>query len=91
MKRSKLSYLITVIIVIFSGCAKDGETGPQGPAGANGLNGNANVTAETFTVSSWSSNSYVWYANLNVASLSQLAQNNGAVQVFIAQITELHG
>ncbi|MBK8873544.1 MAG: hypothetical protein IPN13_06305 [Bacteroidetes bacterium] len=82
MKRSKLSYLITVIIVIFSGCAKDGETGPQGPAGANGLNGNANVTAETFTVSSWSSNSYVWYANLNVASLSQLAQNNGAVQVF---------
>ncbi len=39
MKKVKALLLSTIIVVMFNGCAKDGETGPQGPQG------NANVSS----------------------------------------------
>jgi len=52
----KFAMLAISFAVLFTSCAKDGETGPQGPAGTNGTNGtngtdgDVNVTTHTFTV-----------------------------------------
>lgn len=46
MKKVKTLLLSTILVVMFNGCAKDGETGPQGPQG------NANVTSLTLIIPS---------------------------------------
>src|SRR5665213_2304822 len=80
--------LITAIAVLFNSCAKDGATGPQGPqgaAGTNGTNGSANVSASTFTITSWAYNGstyYQYYADLSVPAITSTVMSDGTVQVF---------
>lgn len=53
MKKVKTLLLSTILVVMFNGCAKDGETGPAGPAGKDG---NSNVHSQTFNI-----NPSQWY------------------------------
>lgn len=65
--------LLTFTLLLLNGCKKEG---PQGPAG------NANVTARTFTVSSWSWSSPYYYVNLSVPELTTENMNAAAVMVY---------
>ncbi len=65
--------------LIFSGCAKDGETGPQGPAGATG---NANVIATSTLTASWVLSGTYYVAGMTVPAITQDIVDKGSVQVF---------
>ena len=77
---SKLSIIIAIFALGFlvTSCGKDGATGPEGPQG------NANVYANTYVVSSWSTNSTNYYIDLYDADLTSDVQGSGAVQVFLS-------
>ena len=82
-----LALLILASTALFSGCIKEGPVGPQGAPGLNGTNGsngNANVSAATIGVSSWSNDSLGWYAAYNVSAITSAAQSSGAIQVFFS-------
>jgi hypothetical protein len=66
--------LLAFTTLLFNGCKKEG---PAGPAG------NANVTATTFTISSWSWSSPYYYVNLTVPALTSANMNAAAVMVYI--------
>ena len=79
--------LFLSISILFSSCAKDGETGPTGPQGPQG---NANVQSFSFTVSpgQWSSDGtagvdYEKYIDLPVPSITQSILTYGAVLVYL--------
>jgi hypothetical protein len=70
--------IIAAGAILLTQCKKDGATGPAGPAGAIG---NANVTQQTFTVSTWSSYYGVWQKPLIIPALNSKALL-GEVEVF---------
>jgi len=84
MNKSKVIYLSIVIIITLSGCAKDGATGLTGPQGTAGSNGNANVSAQTFFVTTWLGGPHYWHSDINVPALTADVQNSGAVEVFFS-------
>lgn len=88
MKTVKLTMiaLLAMSALVFDGCKKpkDGETGPQGAAG---VDGNANVTATTFSVSTWTYSSPAWSANLAVPALDPDNINTAAVMVYFGSGT----
>ncbi len=65
--------LFAIATVMANGCKKEG---PAGPAG------NANVTAYTYSVSSWAYNSPNYYTNLSVPELTSSNINSAAVMVY---------
>jgi hypothetical protein len=67
--------LFVIALVMTNGCKKEG---PPGPAG------NANVTATTFSASSWSWSSPYYYANFNVPDLTSSNINTAAVMVYFS-------
>jgi len=77
--------------LIFSGCAKDGETGPQGPAGAAGAAGNANVIATNTFTASWVLSGTAYGAELSVPAITQDIVDRGSVQVFVQYADEWWG
>lgn len=84
--KTSLIALLAVSALTFTGCkkAKDGETGP---AGTNGMDGNANVTATTYSVSTWTYSSPAWSANLAVPALDPDNINTAAVMVYFGSGT----
>jgi hypothetical protein len=97
MKKSNFNYLLTLVIISFLGCAKDGETGPDGPpgpagpqglTGANGNSGaagNANVHSKTFnlTSSDWTqSGAFTYLATMPDSDITQAIVDSGIVNVY---------
>ena len=75
------------ISILFSSCAKDGETGPAGPQGAQG---NANVHSFNFTVTpgQWQTQGsagldYKKYIDLTVPSITMNIIGYGAVLIYL--------
>jgi hypothetical protein len=82
MKHLKLiSRLIlsVLLILVFNGCNK-------GKDGAPGKDGSSNVTARTFSVTSWSSNSSRYFAQLTVPELTSSNINSASVQVYYGTV-----
>ena len=76
----KILPICTLLVLTF---AITGNTGcTKGEDGTPGKSGNANVTARTFSVSSWASNSSRWYAQLSVPELNSSNINSASVQVY---------
>lgn len=59
--------------VVMNGCKKEGPAGPPG---------NANVTARTFSATSWSWSSPYYYANFSVPELTSANAGSAAVMVY---------
>jgi len=72
--------IIIAISTIINGCKK----GDTGPAGTNGTNGNANVSSTNFTITSWSSDSIIWFTDLLVPALSSGVDTGDAIEVFFS-------
>jgi len=68
--------LISGFIISFFSCTKKGEEG------APGKDGSANVSARTFTVTTWSSNSSFWYKQLSVPEITADNINSAAIMVY---------
>lgn len=83
-----LSIVLLTATMVLGGCKKEvveGPPGPAGPAGTNGTNGkdgNANVVSGTVTVSNWTYDEPVYYADIHSASITQSVLNTGAVLVY---------
>jgi hypothetical protein len=72
----KITGLCFLLATIITGCKKDGATGPAGPAG------NANVTQQTFTVTTaWQGTTPEKYYFLTVPSLTSKALM-GSVNIY---------
>lgn len=86
MKTLATSIIATTLL--FTACKK----GDTGPAGATGANGSANVTTQTYTVTSWIDvgSGYQWSTNLNVTALSASTQSKAAVEVFLSVDSAKH-
>jgi len=83
MKKLKsiiLGLILLGSLTIWNSCKKDDNTEYQ-PKGAYG---NANVTSQTYTVSSWSATSSMFYVHFNTANLTADVQNNGAVMAYLS-------
>ena len=76
MKR--INYFLALILfgIIFASCTKQGPTGPQG------AQGNANVTSNSYTITSWTTGNYFYYTNLSVPALTSSILNSGAIEVY---------
>ena len=71
-----------LLTMLFTGCAKKGDTGP---AGTNGTNGNANVISTnnvTLASSNWSLTSGIYTATLTTTGISQAVVDKGVVMVY---------
>jgi hypothetical protein len=84
----RLSHYLSVFVTaaIITSCVKQGPIGPQGPAGGNG---SANVTVQTYTVTSneWISNGNGgWNANL----ASSIDPTQGAVSILYSDDNAAH-
>lgn len=85
-----LNVCLMACVIMFSSCAKDGETGPQGPAGpqgAQGPQGNANVKSDLAMVSNWiyDSNSAKWVATIIDNNITQEIADRGMVMVYLVE------
>ena len=71
--------------LLFTNCAKKGDTGPAGPAGTNGTNGNANVKSKTIFVagSEWINSAGASTVTKLVSEITTDIINNGAVLVYV--------
>lgn len=78
----RLTHYLSVFVIAatITSCVKQGPAGPQGPAGANG---SANVTVQTYTITTneWVSNGNGGW-NVNLASLIDPTQ--GAVSILFS-------
>lgn len=75
--------LLAASVLIFSGCTKTGPPGPQGPQGPAGYDGNANVVgSDPFTVSSWSLDGNIYYADFTSPDITADIANYGSVSIF---------
>jgi hypothetical protein len=81
--KAKLISLVFTLIVIISGCTKEGPEGPAGKDGINGKDGNANVVSATITSSAWVYNTPSWVISFSYPAITQDIINNGAVLVYI--------
>lgn len=79
MKNTKTILMCLMALSLF-GCKKDDDSAYQ----PKGNYGNDLITSQTFSVNSWSSDSWQYYIGLNVPSLTTAVQNNGAVQVYFS-------
>ena len=83
--------LLAAGVLIFSGCTKTGPPGPQGvqgPQGPQGPQGNANVIgSEPFTVSAWSKNGNMYFADFSSADITADIVDYGIVSVFKSYAT----
>ena len=73
--------------LLFTGCAKKGDTGPAGPAGTNGTNGtngNANVKSKTIFIngSEWTNTSGSSTVTKLIPEITTDIINTGAVLVY---------
>jgi len=70
---------LLLVVILFSGCAKDGETGPAGQ------DGNANVQVEIITVliDDWEIQNEVYHAQVSSELLSDDIVENGTVNLFM--------
>ncbi|MBI4932111.1 MAG: hypothetical protein HY841_15240 [Bacteroidetes bacterium] len=77
--KSKLLFVFTIITALVTsiGCKKK-----EGPAGAAGKD--ANVKAQTFSVTSWAYSSPSYYANYSDADITSTVQNSGTVDLFFS-------
>lgn len=69
-----LIIIVAVSTLSISSCKK----------GKDGKPGNANVTAKTFSVPTWSSNSTRWYISLSVPEITSDNISSAAVQVYFS-------
>lgn len=69
--------LLSVIIIIFTSCQK------EGPPGKDGKDGNANVVSTSFTSSSWTYSEPSWVISINWLSITPDIINGGAVLVYL--------
>ena len=83
---------LTVLVIIFSGCTKEGPQGPVGPQG------NANVSSETFTVTpaQWflsdtvpGQANHILYVDFAIAAITQSIIDKGAVIVYSRKTNDL--
>ncbi len=77
--KHKILVLMAAATMLFSGCAKDGDTGPAGPAGQDG---NANVKSLTFTITpgQWQTTSAQnKYVEITVPEITQDILDNGMI------------
>ena len=65
--------LLLTVTLLTNGCKKEG---PAGPAG------NANVTARTFSASSWAWSSPYYYANFSMPEINSTNINSAAIMVY---------
>ncbi len=72
---------VLALIVLFTGCAKDGADGPAGPAGPQG---NANVRSETFSVSpgDWSTMSGGYAVNRSTSIVTNEIVSTGSLLAY---------
>jgi hypothetical protein len=70
---------LLLVVILFSGCAKDGETGPAGQ------DGNANVLVEIISVfvEDWEIQNGVYHAQVSSELLSDDIVENGTVNLFM--------
>jgi hypothetical protein len=68
--------LLAISMVILSGCKK-------GEDGAPGKDGSANVTAYTYSISSWDYTSPAYYKSLSIPELTSQNINTASVQVYL--------
>ncbi len=91
MRKSVL--LLSAAVVLFSAaCTKTGPQGPQGVQGPQGqtgatgpagVDGNANVVGSApFTVTDWTRNGNVYYADFSLPTITSSVVNSGIVEVF---------
>jgi len=74
-----LGLILLGSLTTWNGCKKDDtEYQPKGSYG------NANVTSQTFTVSSWSNTSSMFYSHFTVANLTAGVQSGGAVMAYLS-------
>jgi len=85
MKNLKTLFLIAAIAVLFNSCAKDGAPGATGPAGTNG---NANVSEQTFSITSsnWNGDGHGgwWCVLVNPTNEMNLS---GGVETYVLDVT----
>lgn len=76
MKKALQAILIIMVtsVITISSCKK----------GKDGKPGNANVTAKTFSVPTWSSNSTRWYISLSVPEITSDNISSAAIQVYFS-------
>lgn len=80
--------LLAAGTLAFSGCTKTGPPGPQGVQGPQGPQGNANVIgSDPFTVSSWSKDGNMYYANFSSSDITTDIVDRGIVSVFKSYAT----
>jgi len=89
----RLTSMLCIGSLIFSGCAKDGPVGPAGQTGATGAQGNANVQSGTYTNLAFAfvaaNNDYELY--INDPAITQTALDQGAVLVYFQATTNTSG
>jgi hypothetical protein len=82
MKKTVLM-LLAASVFVFSGCTKTGPPGPQGIQGVPGPQGNANVNgSDPFTVSSWSKNGNMYFADFSSNNITTDIVDHGMVAVY---------
>lgn len=79
MKQNQI-FQFLVIVLLMAGCKK-GETGP---AGQDGKPGSANITSNTYSITSWPYSSPYYYTNLATAALTSTNVNSAAVMVYFS-------
>jgi hypothetical protein len=65
----KILILVLIVTVLFTGCAKDGETGPVGPSGSNGV-ANISTTLDTIFPGEWSNGGSQHWTDINIAAIT---------------------
>jgi hypothetical protein len=90
MKTSFYLPVISLAILLVSGCAKDTGVGPRGPQGPQGPAGNANVVGTNSVTVNWTYDSGMnaYTSQINAGDITQDIVNIGSVQVFIQYGTE---
>jgi hypothetical protein len=80
----KITQYLSIIAIagLFASCTIEGPAGPGGPSGENGANGVANISINTYTVTTWTltsiTNNWISYQpDTNITNYS-----NNAVEVY---------
>lgn len=96
----KLIFMAAIAALLFSGCAKDGDTGPQGPQGNTGPQGNQGISqikffykslsaSTDFITVSTTTNSYKKKAAIYISEMTSGVLIDGLVMVYKENATDV--